>query len=275
MQKNEKLIRNLQDINPELASFYESAYQTLVHASIPNKLQTSAYCLRELLCRLPNHFDNSLIKPNKKISTKISPMIELWEKLSIKNCLDISSEAQWESEKISAIKVFLNQFNQLVETDREIQKARKEYAIQFIHRQNEKYSLEHLPDNHMDYLGKIFYEFLDFFNKVLHGPNLGINENEFKENFTNLESYLIGILEPDVTETHTKIDAILEKKKRPDVNLVNSAMALIHNKVSYDYFFKRLNSPIWLEPLKNAGVFNNPPNTMSGFVFRHGGLVVI
>ena len=29
MQKNEKLIRNLQNINPELASFYESAYQTL------------------------------------------------------------------------------------------------------------------------------------------------------------------------------------------------------------------------------------------------------
>ncbi|SPX61205.1 hypothetical protein [Legionella feeleii] len=262
MKKNKKLILSLQSIHSELGSFYESALQILQNKNIPNKLQAAAYCIRELLTRLPNHFDSSLLKTNKKISTEFRPLIELWENLNIKNFLNIVPQTDnWEPEQISSIKIFLDRFNQLVINDKDIKATRREHAFQFIQKQNEQYSSEHLPDSHIDYLGKAFYVFSEYFNKVLHSPCSDTDEGAFTIKLGELELYLTGLIEPNVKETYAKIDkSILEAGETPNIENIKSILNLIHNKVSYDYFFDCLKSSYWLKPLNDAGVFKSPSN---------------
>lgn len=270
MQKNKKLILSLKNIHSELGSFYESALQILQNKNIPNKLQAAAYCIRELLTRLPNHFDSSLLKTNKKISTEFKPLIELWENLNIKNFLNILPQSgNWEPEQISSIKIFLDRFNQLVINDKEIKATRREHAAQFIKRQNEQYSSEHLPDSHIDYLGKAFYVFSEYFNKVLHSPCSDTDEGAFRIKLGELELYLIGLIEPNVKKTYDKIDKIILKEgESPNIDSIKNVLSLIHNKVSYDYFFDCLKSSHWLKPLKDAGVFISPPN-----IIQHNELI--
>ncbi|HAU1866388.1 TPA: hypothetical protein JBJ74_15190, partial [Legionella pneumophila] len=260
MPKNKNLYKILQNNHSELASLYDSSYKILQNKKIRNRVHASAYCLREMLINLPKELDSSLIKPIKKGSIELQHVLDKWENLNINSFLDISSEDNiWESEQIGVVKNFLMAFNRYVEEVQNIKKTRKEYTDQFIHSQNKKYSLEHLPDNHINFLGKTFYNFLDYFNKILHNPFSNTNEEEFKQHLIRLENYLIGLIEPNIKETYKNIDKIIKAEdSAPSIESVKMVFEIIHNKVSYDYFFKKLNSPNWLKVLEKEGVFNNP-----------------
>ena len=46
----------------------------------------------------------------------------------------------------------------------------------------------------------------------------------------------------------------------PSREHVKKALKVAKTKVAYDYFFKKLNSPDWIEPLAAEGVFESPSN---------------
>lgn len=45
----------------------------------------------------------------------------------------------------------------------------------------------------------------------------------------------------------------------PTAEHVRQAMAIVRHGPEFDYFFERLSTPVWIDPLVEVGIFNNPP----------------
>ncbi|MCU4139055.1 MAG: ATP maltotriose and DNA-dependent transcriptional regulator MalT, partial [Thermodesulfobacteria bacterium] len=48
----------------------------------------------------------------------------------------------------------------------------------------------------------------------------------------------------------------------PSREIIDELQKFLHDKVLYQYFFKNINNPRWIKPLKKAGYFLNPPEVV-------------
>jgi len=51
-------------------------------------------------------------------------------------------------------------------------------------------------------------------------------------------------------------------KQGPSHETINKLQNFLSDKILYQYFFKTIDNPLWIKPLKEAGFFSNPPRTI-------------
>lgn len=88
-----------------------------------------------------------------------------------------------------------------------------------------------------------------------HGKD--IDGGEFTVRLSDFEAILLEFLKP-LPETLEDLDSLLEVQT-PDTQHTKKLSESLKHPSHVSYFFSKLESPDWLEPLKKAGYFSNPP----------------
>lgn len=97
----------------------------------------------------------------------------------------------------------------------------------------------------------------DYFVKLCHHRISIINYGTFENNLRLLENIVLSIHGP-IYDSMSELDALLENEN-PTMETVETALSLIKNMSAYEYFFKNLKHPNWLELLDQKGTFNKTP----------------
>ena len=95
-----------------------------------------------------------------------------------------------------------------------------------------------------------------FFTSVSHhGKKAG--EKELAEKLSDFEAILLQFLK-DIPVTIEELDSLLSIKN-PTEKHVHKLTELLSHPTHVKYFFSKLNSPGWIQPLKEQGFFSNTP----------------
>src|SRR5207249_3549236 len=87
-------------------------------------------------------------------------------------------------------------------------------------------------------------------------------DDDFRIFWSEMEAILDVILdklESCYLEFHRVLDGLLVKPSPTDADIKVLRDHVPNNLVTYHYFFQKLSSPAWLEPLAAAGFFEDPP----------------
>ena len=107
-----------------------------------------------------------------------------------------------------------------------------------------------------------FHELWKDLEGVAHHKS-SINDDYFRKLFDGIDRLIIDLLAPITAEDQDAILAIL-KKPQPKQEDAEKLLELIKRRgANYKYFFEKVDDPIWLDPLKQNGFFNNPPRLES------------
>ena len=130
------------------------------------------------------------------------------------------------------------------------------------------------PDKDKDAIRKQWKGVRDFFLKCAHLREEDFSDevlSKIAENFRILEEFLYIAAELEYSRMKT-LDSILEEannsRKKPISKKVKQAvkravkrtLALCKNETDRQYFFSRLKSPRWIQPLSERGRFESPPD---------------
>ena len=100
----------------------------------------------------------------------------------------------------------------------------------------------------------------DYFNSVAHGGKRAERE-EFVGKLYSVEDILLRRVSPRPLSDLDEIDALIQEGEMPTNDQVDRALELVQRSGgNYQYFFEKLTSPAWIEPLAKRGRFADPPN---------------
>jgi len=97
----------------------------------------------------------------------------------------------------------------------------------------------------------------DYFVRLCHHHDTISPSELFEEKLYQLENVILAIHGP-ISVPIIELDRLIENKN-PTVEDLEIALSLIKNLSSYEYFFKQLKHPNWLELLDEKGVYDNIP----------------
>ncbi len=109
------------------------------------------------------------------------------------------------------------------------------------------------PEGSID---KEWYNLHNYFVKLCH-HRLKPSEEEFRYKLELLENIILALFGP-FYDSIDELDNLLAIQTPTDLD-IERVISLIKKEAQYNYFFKNLESPLWLDPLKKKGFFNNPP----------------
>lgn len=104
---------------------------------------------------------------------------------------------------------------------------------------------------------KQWLDLYDYFVQLCHHHNSISPSELFEEKLYQLENVILAIHGP-ISVPIAELDRLIENEN-PTVEDLELALSLIKNLSSYEYFFKQLKHPNWLELLDEKGVYNNTP----------------
>lgn len=98
----------------------------------------------------------------------------------------------------------------------------------------------------------------NYFVTVSHHRETSLEE--LKREIAALETILLNFLDPRPIEDLDELDALIAQGEASlTENVVTEVLAIINkSQVAQDYFFSKISSPAWLEPLKERGLFTTP-----------------
>ncbi|MFW9881446.1 MAG: hypothetical protein ACFFG0_50925, partial [Candidatus Thorarchaeota archaeon] len=108
-----------------------------------------------------------------------------------------------------------------------------------------------------DTIIKHWAELYDYFLKIAHHGIDNIDNGVFEQNLDLFENVILAILGP-VYDSIKELDILIEIKN-PSKSDIEKAISLLKNLSQYEYFFKNLKYPNWLEVLDEVGIFDNTP----------------
>ena len=117
-----------------------------------------------------------------------------------------------------------------------------------------------LPDPLMDIAWSTWDEHRDYFVDVCH-HQIDVQEPELRKKIGVLERVLLDMLAPRTFDDFAEIDVLLAEEADgvPSAETVERALGLIARRpASYVYFFSKLASPAWIEPLDEKDFFSSP-----------------
>ncbi len=97
----------------------------------------------------------------------------------------------------------------------------------------------------------------DYFVQLCHHHDSISPPELFEEKLYQLENVILAIHGP-ISVPIAELDRLIENEN-PTVEDLELVLSLIKNLSSYEYFFKQLKHPNWLELLDEKGVYNNTP----------------
>ena len=90
--------------------------------------------------------------------------------------------------------------------------------------------------------------------------NSRVDEQFFWEQLALAERLIIDLLAPITAQDQGTIQAIISKRQ-PENQDVEQLFELVKRRgANYAFFFKTVESPVWIDPLVENGFFKNPPN---------------
>lgn len=201
-----RLKRTLKATNYGLSEIYESVLNVLDANNISDNIRMAAFGIRELLNKLPDYINAPFKKNTDKLGDLTARLKAKWEGQKIKACLELT----WQDFHVEQIKNFLSECRDFFQLNDEIHISRKEKAIATSRTLNIKYSEENLPEHLEETIATQWNDFLDYFNGVVHSEYGETNKNIFISQVSNLEEFLIGLLEPNVFDAMHDIDEIIK-----------------------------------------------------------------
>ncbi|TKJ22794.1 MAG: arginine--tRNA ligase [Promethearchaeota archaeon Loki_b31] len=109
------------------------------------------------------------------------------------------------------------------------------------------------PEGSID---KEWYNLHNYFVKLCH-HRLKPSEEEFRDKLDLLENIILALF-GSFYDSIDELDNLLLIQNPTNLD-VEKAISLIKKEAQYNYFFRNLKYPLWLDPLKEKGFFNNPP----------------
>jgi len=85
------------------------------------------------------------------------------------------------------------------------------------------------------------------------------NERQKWQEFETLLDHVLEKYEEIYFKAHDYIDRLVESREGKKSVVAEFAKRCPHNQICLGYFFKKLDSTDWIEPLKKAGYFRTPP----------------
>jgi len=109
------------------------------------------------------------------------------------------------------------------------------------------------PEGSID---KEWYKLHNYFVKVSH-HRIKPSEEEYRFKLNILENIILAIFGP-FYDSINELDRLL-KIRNPTNEDIEEVISFIKKETQYNYFFRNLKHPRWLDPLKEKGFFENPP----------------
>ena len=104
---------------------------------------------------------------------------------------------------------------------------------------------------------KQWLDLYDYFVQLCHHHDSISPSELFEEKLYQLENVILAIHGP-ISVPIAELDKLIENEN-PTVEDLELVLSLIKNLSSYEYFFKQLKHPNWLELLDEKGVYSNTP----------------
>src|SRR5207237_648947 len=88
-------------------------------------------------------------------------------------------------------------------------------------------------------------------------------EQDFMECLTQVEDLVFDLMAPISADDQSLLSGILAEGASVSREKIEKALALIGRRgANFAFFFKNASDPVWIEPLKAAGHFKNPPRVV-------------
>lgn len=201
-----QLRKALRAAHRNLDEIYENILNVLGTDNISDNIRMAALDIRELLNKLPDYINAPFKKNTDKLGILTDRLKAKWKGQKIETYLEVA----WHDVHIEAIKNFLIECKIFFQLNDEIHVSRKEKAIATSRTLNTKHSEEVLPEHLEETIAAQWNGFLDYFNGVLHSEYGATNKDQFLAQLSNLEEFLIRLLEPNVFDAMQEIDAIID-----------------------------------------------------------------
>lgn len=250
------LFRALKRWHSDLAQMYLGALLVMRDGNNPDALALAAHGIRELMEKLPTFVDVPLKAHNESLLPRVQNIESRWTKVLRKS--SCYADGEWRGEIDNPLRQLLRHLQDFFTWLNDHRPRRRE-EIRRTLRQLDAPGHVLLPPLE-DLNVSAWMKMREFFNKVAHhGPPP--SKQKFLQQLDALERFLLDRFNPRTFDDFTIINAILEAAAEIKPEVVRQALEIIKKRAAnYEYFFDRLDSPAWIEPLYQEGFFRNPPS---------------
>ncbi len=241
----------------DLAALYLGAVTVLRHADNPERIPQAAFSIRELLVKLPKHFDVPMPAHHReRLGDRIDGLKKCWDTV-MKNTAS-RQNGTWTGSIDSHLEKLLTELEGLFKWRDEHHPRRRDEVAALLRKLDPaggKLPTKLESVNYQEWSGTS-----DFFNHILH-HNRVVNLDEFQAKLMAVERLLLDRLRPRTFADWQSIDDIIrEGKVMISDQLVKRALdEMRKNIANCKYFFDQLKSPEWIPHLVSNGLFSDPP----------------
>ncbi|WP_414527240.1 hypothetical protein [Nodularia chucula] len=246
-----KILSWLNQNNSSLANLYEGAVCLTFGIPIPGRLRFISHAVREIRNRLPD----SIPKISERLEYKdeVEKLADIWESNGFA-LNEIPSD-------ISIDLPVFKEIQQLIKKHKAVRENNKERTFRFFEL---CISENKLDRNILEPIVNHYWEITEWFMDQTHEtdkknyngkPKLEPDDLEIRHQFEQFESFL----SPLAQEFYTTVDKLDEILKEDNPKQIEKVIGLLIHPQHCTYFFNRLENPEWIEPLKDKGFFQNPP----------------
>ena len=234
-----------------LADWYRGAIYAAKSEHNPDRFSQAAQSLRELLEKFSLVFDESEIQGSRANFKEMRN--NLYSQLRSEKD---RYGGEWKGKKIKAK---LNKTLLGIEKYFEMNQmpTRKETIQSSICKADPMHDA--LDQKTLSEKAQRIYDILIFLEELAH-HKAHTNEESFWQYLSLLDGMIIDLLAPTTAQDQRTIRKILDKPQ-PDHADIEKLLELIKRQgANYAYFFKTVDSPIWVKPLFDNGYFKKTPN---------------
>ena len=266
-ERQNRIINWLREVEPELGELYEGACEMIKNRSFPGRDRFICHAVREIRNRLPNAVAEKYAVERLNYPEEVTPIAQAWKKAGLESVYKKKSdETGNEPGQYVPREVFVL-VNRLIRRHGEVKNRKEENARRLLialEPENEqlRWSLAPVVDK--------WIEETEWFVDRAH-VGKAVNEDELVAHSETFE-VVLGTFARHFYEGFEEIEQLVEKanasnEKPSDKEVMAVVMRLGRAKYRI-HLFDKLKNPHWIEPLKNAGFFKDPPETKEGEAYE-------
>ena len=238
----------------KLADMYVGAVHVLHQRGNPDRIAQAAHSLRELIEKLGERL-GAPIAGGPSLKERVHLLRQKWPNQALATVYD---ERMNSLSSPKPVRDFLDKIRDFFDWFDQSFPSRRERIGQFLA------ATDPLQRRLMPAIEKAHVaRWLDVRDALLAIAHHGRNptETELQQVFDSVDSLLIERLRPKVFEQQDELDQIIAEGEGQFMireQIIRKALESIKSPVNQDYFFSKLESPEWIEPLRKAGLFSRP-----------------
>lgn len=259
LPKRRELLNWFRTNVPSLAGAYEGAIRLLGDESFPGRIHFIAHAVRDITDRLVFALDSQLTSKQVQYANKLDDLVEPWSKVK---GIASTNDASVTHDSVTIDQTLASIIDSLVSDHCARRQAPSNYELLF------RYLMRSEPTraNVNQRLVAEFKEMHDWFMRLAHlrakrPPD--IPEEELNTQFNRFEGMIHSFVGDFFTGT-AELDDILQQANlapysKPTSERVEATMLLLGSPQHEEYFFSRLDNPLWVSALADRDVFKYPP----------------